>query len=243
MLSRIVKRTVTAPWLRPLAARTATSSAAASDERDLVNFPRRSRPINKPAVRFNWIPEELFQFFYPKTGVTGPYIFVGTVTTFLVSKEIWVLEHEFYSGLAVLAVLAGINKVAGTDITNWVNKGLDEEEGKLKAIRQDEIDRCKEAISAEENAQWMATSYETLIEVKKENVALQMEAAYRERLQEAFLQVKRRLDYQLEVSNVMRRLEQRHMVDWIVNNVRKAITPKQEDDALKKCLVDLKSLA
>ena len=54
---------------------------------------------------------------------------------------------------------------------------------------QDEIDRCKVAIEDEEKAQWMATSWETLIKARKESVGLQLEAAYRQRIQDAFNQV------------------------------------------------------
>merc|ERR1711902_34078 len=134
-----------------------------------------------------------------------------------------------------------MGKTSGT--IQMIDDAVDAEEAQFKAIRQDEIDKCKAEIASEEKAQYMATSYEELIAAKKEAVGLQLEAAYRARLQEAYSQVKKRLDYQLEVSNVVRRAEQKHMVDWIIGNVRKAITPKQEEEALKKCVADLKAMA
>jgi len=212
-------------------------------ERDLVNFPRRTRPMNISPVRLGFLPEEWFTQFHAKTGVTGPYMFIASFGTFLISKEFYVLEHEFYTGLGLVVLGAMAAKMVGPGLRAWLDVEMNKEEAKLKAIRQDEIDVCKAAISEEEKAQWMATSWETLIQAKKENVALQLEAAYRTRLHEAFSQVKRRLDYQTETTNVLRRTEQKHMVDWIISNVRKSISPKLEADALKKCVADLKGLA
>merc|ERR1712106_1166953 len=54
---------------------------------------------------------------------------------------------------------------------------------------------------------------------------------------------KKRLDYQMETANVHKRVEQKHMVDWIVAGVHASITPEEETAALNKCVADLKALA
>merc|ERR1719385_276342 len=141
-------------------------------------------------------PEEWFQAFYSKTGVTGPYMALASIGTFLVSKEYFVMEHDFYAGIALAIVLGGVIRSVGPGVTEMVNAEMDKDE-----------------------------------------------AVYRQRLNEAYGQVKKRLDYQLEVSNVMRRMEQKHMVDWIINNVKSSISPAQETAALKKCIADLKALS
>lgn len=82
-----------------------------------------------------------------------------------------------------------------------------------------------------------------MIDAKKENVALQLEAAYRERLATVYSEVKRRLDYQVERLNVERRIAQRHQVNWVVSNVMKSISPDQEKAAINQAIADLGALA
>jgi len=255
MLSRVAFRA--GPALSPNAivvrtGATATTPAAVEPkwkspmdgpERDYVNWPRRQRPIEKPPVRLKMFPEEWFTALHSKTGATGPYMFLAGFGTYLVSKEIYVLEHEFYCGVALFAAWAFIVKQVGPEFTKNNRAEMDKLEAEMAAVRQDEIDRCLAAIKDEEQSQFMKSSYEELIAAKKENVALQLESAYRSRINEAYQQVKKRLDYQLELANMMRRMEQKHMADWIMSNVRKSITAKQEDDALKKCIADLKTMA
>merc|ERR1711909_266443 len=124
-----------------------------------------------------------------------------------------------------------------------MGKELDEEEANLRAIRQNEIDAIKTEIALEKESQLDAAAYTDIMGAKKEAVGLQLEASYRARLMEARSAVKKRLDYQLETANVLRRMEQKHMVDWIISNVKKSITPAQEDAALKKYIADLKKLS
>merc|ERR1712243_32416 len=196
------------------------SVSTPNPERDLVNFPDRVRPIDKPPVRMGIFPEEWFTALYPKTGVTGPYMALFGVSTFLASKEYFVMEHDFYVGIGLAVVLTGVVKSVGPDWTAAINKELDEEEAALKAIRQDEIDAIKATVAAEEASQADTSAYIDIVAAKKEAVGLQLEAV-----------------------NVVRRMEQKHMVDWIIGNVKSSITPAQEDAALKKCISDLKGLS
>merc|ERR1712121_446126 len=219
------------------------SVSTPNPERDLVNFPARVRPIDKPPVRLGIFPEEWFTAMYPKTGVTGPYMALFGVSTFLASKEYFVMEHDFYVGIGLAAVLTFVVKQVGPGWTAEVNKELDADEAAIRSIRQNEIDACKAQIAEEEISQANTVAWEDIIAAKKEAVGLQLEGVYIARLQDVYTQVKKRLDYQLETANVVRRMEQKHMVDWIIGNVKKSITPAQEEAALKKCISDLKALS
>merc|ERR1712233_154657 len=181
MLSRLAVRSAMVPRCLAGARELATTPALA--ERDLVNFPPRQRPIERGPVKALIFPAEWFDALYPKTGVTGPYMALFGVSTFLAS------------------------------------------------------------IKGEQTVQEQATAWQDIIAAKKEAVGLQLEGEYRSRLSAAHAAVKKRLDYQVETANVLRRMEQKHMVDWIIGNVKASITPDQEAAALKKCISDLKALS
>lgn len=54
-----------------------------------------------------------------------------------------------------------------------------------------------------------------------------LETNYRERIHMVTNEVKRRLDYQIALQNLHRRMEQEHMVNWVEKSVVGSITPQQ----------------
>jgi len=245
MLSRLALRSVkdAQPMMVVAARPTSTTAVNRSAERDEVNFPRPVRHVNPGKVRMGFLPEEWFQFFYNKTGVTGPYMFGLGVSTYMFSKEIYVMEHEYYTGLSLLVMAIYAIKKLGPGLASSLDKEIEDIEGSWVSYRDESMANIKQAVEDEKKAQWEAEGQDVLFDAKRENVALQLEAAYRERLATVHAEVKKRLDYQLETANVQTRIEQKHMVNWIVNNVKASITPAEEAAALKQCIANLKGLA
>lgn len=213
-------------------------------ERDTKNFPHPVMPKESGKVRMGFLPEEWFQFFHTKTGVTGPYLFGFGLVTTLLSKEIWVVDHGFAEVIGFYGAVWFLVSKLGPKMSNWaVNKN----EAVLKERFVQPVVDAKESaqsiIDANNKAIWQEDGQKFLWEAKKENVALQLEAAYRQRLNEVYKGVKNRLDYQLAKHNTKRRFEQDHMVRWIVENVRKSITPQQEQESIKVCISQLKQMS
>ena len=66
---------------------------------------------------------------------------MGSVGSFLLSKEIIPLEHEFWTGVAVIGVVSMIISKVGPGVGEALEKEVDADVARLVSIRQDEIDR------------------------------------------------------------------------------------------------------
>ncbi|KAI4502497.1 hypothetical protein M0802_002409 [Mischocyttarus mexicanus] len=233
MLSRLALRNA---QMLPVAVRSVQAATTSSG-------PRPKRLVDPSPVRFGFVPDSWFTFFYPKTGVTGPYVFGTSVLAYLLSKEIYVLEHEFYNGVSFAMIWIFLVKKFGPTVSKYLEKEQDKEIEEWENSRKEDIKDAEENIKETKDAIWRAEGQTLLMEAKRENIKMQLEAVYRERLIHVYNEVKKRLDYNAQIQIVERRIAQKHMVQWIINNVLKAITPEQEKATLQQCIKDLQALS
>ncbi|KAH9422379.1 ATP synthase F(0) complex subunit B1, mitochondrial [Dermatophagoides pteronyssinus] len=214
-----------------------------SERRDLVNFPRPVRADFPEPCRLGIIPESWFQMFYEKTGVTGPYCFFWGFLTFLLSKEWLVFEHELLVGIEATIILGFAAKTFGPAIRNKGGAEVDATAKSWDDWQKGMIQFLNDYIKSEESVRDAPKHHSVLFEAKRENVQLQLEAEYRRRQMEAYQEVRRRLNYLVAKEEAEKQFQQNYMVQWIIDNVAKSITPAQEKDTLKTTLAELKRLS
>ncbi|EEB10944.1 ATP synthase B chain, putative [Pediculus humanus corporis] len=105
------------------------------------------------------------------------------------------------------------------------------------------IEKTKEELEKLKQMDYPVSVIHEVLKAKKENVFLQMESIYRERLMEVHKKIKKQLDFQVEMSNLERKTVQRNLVDYVVSHVMKSITPEQEQNTMNLCIKELNNLA
>uniref|UniRef100_A0A3P8RE38 ATP synthase subunit b n=1 Tax=Astatotilapia calliptera TaxID=8154 RepID=A0A3P8RE38_ASTCA len=215
-------------------------------------------------VRHGFIPEELFQLLYPKTGVTvfslnqldsstslfckdylktGPYMLGAGLLLYMLSKEIYVINHETFAAASIGAVIIYGVKKFGPSVGAFADKLNEEKVAKAQEVKDVAMSSLVQATEDEKKEQWRVEGRAMLFDAKRNNVAMLLETNYRERLHMVTNEVKRRLDYQIALQDLNRRLEQEHMINWVEKSVISSITPQQEKESIAKCITDLKVLA
>ncbi|XP_033212361.1 ATP synthase subunit b, mitochondrial-like [Belonocnema kinseyi] len=113
---------------------------------------------------------------------SGPYMFGLGVSTYLLSKEIYILEHEYYSGCSLFLVLCGGYYKFKPQISAFLDKAITDYEESWNTGRTQEIKANEELIENLKKEQWRTDAQKMILDVKKENIKMQLEAAYRERV-------------------------------------------------------------
>lgn len=221
---------------------TKTTSSASPPSTPAATSNRIIRQEPGP-VRLGFIPDEWFTFFFKKTGVSGAGTFAFTFTIFLMSKELFVMEHEYYGGLSVAIMCIAATIKLGPAIAEYLDKEIDAYETAWTDIRNTEVNSLEGLVTHEQKLQWSAEGQLMLIKAKRENVALQLEAAYRERLMIAYKETRKRLDYCVSREVVEAAIARRHMASWVIKEVAKDVTEKIQEETITKCFEDLQKLA
>ncbi|XP_064397743.1 ATP synthase F(0) complex subunit B1, mitochondrial-like [Halichondria panicea] len=174
-----------------------------------------------------------------KLGVTGPWTLGVGLGLYVIGKEFYVMNSE----TVILGVMGGVIYWLMTKVGKPVGEFLDTrsqniltllEEGKNKKMSVLET-----SIQAEKEVEVQLEARHELFEVFKENNDMLIEEEYRRRLHEVTNEVKKRLNYHVEVDATQKAFEHRHMVAWLERQVTEAMKGKQ-DESLVQCMTDLK---
>jgi F-type H+-transporting ATPase subunit b len=213
-------------------------------ERDTKNFPILQMPETIEAYNFMIVPTRFCKDIYQRLGVSGSYtLFLGTLAFFL-SKEITPVDHVLPEFLLILIAGSLMSWKLAPKLEPIIDKMQEEERNEMFVDPVNEANATlDEDIGVYEKEIWRLNAIPSIFQAKREQVDLQLEVEYRERLAEVYNTVKSRLDYQAERDFMERKFEQDHMVNWIVRNVKKSITPQQEKENIASCISTLKQLS
>ncbi|KAJ8981345.1 hypothetical protein NQ317_002882 [Molorchus minor] len=189
---------------------------------------KRIKRMEPGKVMMAFIPEEWWRFFLPKTGVSGFWTFLFTTGIWLVSKEYYVLEHNYYGGLSMFVIWYYAIKYVGPMLSNWLDKDIDAYEKAWIKFKEDQQKDLKHAIGEEVFVQTQADGQLMLFDAKRENVALQLEDEFRKRQMHVYEEVKKKLDYHVAIAQAHKRVIHKNLVDYVTREVRKSITPDME---------------
>ncbi|KAL1497560.1 hypothetical protein ABEB36_008501 [Hypothenemus hampei] len=208
--------------------------------KDSIQRPIRQEPGK---VLLAFVPENWWSAFIPKTGITGLGTFLFTFGTFLVSKEYYVLDHDYYLGLSTIVLWASLIKYLGPTIAKYLDNDIDKYEKSWNEEREQIKEVLEESMMHEVQLQFQTEGQLMVIDAKRENVALQLEEEFRKRQMHYYDQVVKRLNYHVAVEEVKQRIVYKNLLDYVTTEVHKAITPEMQDKliyySIDQIMIDL----
>lgn len=161
-----------------------SSVSSQGDKRPPPPPPRKGTIVRREAgeVIYAFIPREWFTAFVPKTGVTGfgtflfttgkeiiykrsdlaniAYILIGTIFflagTYLISKEYYVLEHNYYGGLSMAIMMAAAVRYVGPSLAAYLDKEIQEYEDQWNQAKKESVVELENRVLEEIRVQYEA---------------------------------------------------------------------------------------
>lgn len=190
-------------------------------------------------------PEWFFKYLEPRLGYSGGYSFLFGLSALMVQKEFLPVTSSAAVSLTVTLVAAShlmgryfapysdsIEKaqieLRTEMVENWKNHKISLVESEI-----DGVEKLKEQASALPMIQ----------EQRKNNVTSSIEAEYMNRQADLVAAVKKNLDYHVSLKNAERDAMQKHMINWIENQVNESISQQDPQADLDAAIGQLKAMA
>ncbi|XP_028408440.1 ATP synthase F(0) complex subunit B1, mitochondrial-like [Dendronephthya gigantea] len=192
-----------------------------------------------PTDFFSQVRAEL----YKKTGDSGTWGLGIGLGAYIISKEYLIIHEETLLAAVLLSTMAWLYKKVGPIISQMLDNYAQEILDQLNQGRIAKMAQLEEEIKLQESVEPMLKVGKDVFEILRENNAMELEHEFRSRLHHVHNEVKKRLDYQVELEDLKKRLEQEHIIAWVKDAVIKSITPQQEKQTITQCIKELKTLA
>ncbi|XP_061167409.1 ATP synthase F(0) complex subunit B1, mitochondrial-like isoform X1 [Saccostrea echinata] len=216
-------------------------------QRDMKNFPSFVNPgqVPQPETAHKFVPRPVFDAMQPYSGVTGFYVLTVGGFFAAIAKGVLIVSYPlayFY----YFAILWGFTRLP--PVRRFLDNRVPFLAQKLNDMYfhqpiQNKKDHISACIAAAQQTKDMIQQLPKLYDVQMENIDLQLENNYRDRLKEVYTEVRARLDCQLALGATKVELEKEHMINWITDQVVKNITPDLEKKNIQSCLAQLQSLS
>jgi len=194
--------------------------------------------------RFTFVPETFFKLAESKLGYTGGYTLLWGSIAFMVSKEYLVMCPEIMWTVGTAGLFSAMwNNFLGPAFDRESYIHVVSNEDRINTWKSYKMDIAASEIDGVARLKEQTTGLGLIQQQRKNNLALALEAEYLNRQADLAAAVKKRLDYQVALTNAEREAQSKHMINWIEREVNEAISKRKPQDDLKSAITALKGMA
>jgi len=188
------------------------------------------------------IPKTFADWLKPKMGETAVYTTLYTSVFALMSKEIICFHAEVLALSVFWMTWSFINWTAGKDIYTAAAEKHTAEYDRLYAVKEHDLAAYEEIVEQYKEAQVQAQGQALYNQQKLTNLALMLETEYLSRQNKLVSEVTRKLNYRVAIEAALAEHQSQHMINWIEGEVAKELAALDQDEQIRVCVEQLKSL-